>query len=144
MRQFSFFRFRFFAPQAVNKCPKILLLFFFFTLFLSFFLSFFFLFLRCQQMPSDPLSFRHFGGLFFFFLLLFFFFFFSLLFLDATTHLYQRSCPSVRPYVPCYFRTTNMAIFEGKKLSNDIINNGIMSDDEVVASDVPQRYLFCV
>ena len=48
-------------------------------------------------------------------------------FLDATTHLYKRSCPCVRrsvgpwahgsmgPYVPCYFRTTNMAVFEGKK-----------------------------
>ena len=34
-----------------------------------------------------------------------------------------------------------MAVFEGKKSSNDIIINDIMSDDEVVASDVPQRYL---
>ena len=67
-------------------------------------------------------------------------------FLDATTHLYKRSCPSVRRSVgrsvPSYFRTPNMAVFEGKKSSNDIINNGIMSDDEVVASDVPPRYLF--
>ena len=35
-------------------------------------------------------------------------------FLDAPSHLYKRSCPSlrrsVRPSVPCYFRT-NMAIF---------------------------------
>ena len=30
---------------------------------------------------------------------------------------------SIRPSVPCYFRATNMAIFEGKKPSNDIINN---------------------
>ena len=34
-----------------------------------------------------------------------------------------------------------MAVFEGKKSSNDIINSGTMSDDEVVASDVPPRYL---
>ena len=32
---------------------------------------------------------------------------------------------------------TNMAVFEGRKSFNDII----MSDDEVVASDVPPRYL---
>ena len=35
-----------------------------------------------------------------------------------------------------------MAVFEGKKSSNDIINNDTISDDEVVASDVPPRYLF--
>ena len=35
-----------------------------------------------------------------------------------------------------------MAIFEGKKSSNDITNNDRMSDDEVVASYVPPRYLF--
>ena len=34
-----------------------------------------------------------------------------------------------------------MAVFEGKKSSNDIIINDTMSDDEVVASDVPPRYL---
>ena len=50
--------------------------------------------------------------------------------------------PSVRPYVPCYFQTTNVAVSEGKKSSTDIIINDIMSDDEVVASDVPPRYLF--
>ena len=49
---------------------------------------------------------------------------------------------SVRPSVPCYFRMTNMAIFEGRKSSNDITNNNRMSDDEVVASYVPPRYLF--
>ena len=49
-----------------------------------------------------------------------------------------RGC--VRPSVPCYFRVTDMA-FEGKKSSNEIINNDVVSDDEVVASDVPQRYL---
>ena len=50
--------------------------------------------------------------------------------------------PSVGWSVPSYFRTPNMAVFEGKKSSNDILNDGIMSDDEVVASDVPPRYLF--
>ena len=50
-------------------------------------------------------------------------------FLAATTHFYKRSCPSVRPSVG------------GQKLSNDIINNDTMSDDEVVASDVPPWYL---
>ena len=51
---------------------------------------------------------------------------------------------SVGPYVPRYFRTTNMAIFEGKRSSNDIMTNDTMSDDEVVASDVPPRYLFTI
>ena len=54
-----------------------------------------------------------------------------LVFLDATTHLYKRLCPSAGPYfrpsvgpsVPRYFRTTNMAVFEDKKSSNDTINN---------------------
>ena len=32
------------------------------------------------------------------------------LFLDATTHLYKRSCPSVRPLVPRYFQTTKNVI----------------------------------
>ena len=74
--------------------------------------------------------------------------------------------PSVRPSVPKYFWTTNMAVSMGKKSSIDIINigrirvtekieflpyvkvlnvnpsNGTMSDDEVVASDVPKRFLF--
>ena len=65
-------------------------------------------------------------------------------FLDAATHLYtvrgrvrpsvHRSVgPTVRPSVPCYFQTTNMAVFEVKKLSNDIIINDTMSDVEVVA-----------
>ena len=35
-----------------------------------------------------------------------------------------------------------MAIFEGEKLPNDIIINHTISDDKVVASDVPPRYLF--
>ena len=66
-------------------------------------------------------------------------------FIDATKHLHKRSCPSVcqyvrptvRPSVPCYFRKTNTAIFEGNRLSNHIIINDTMSDDEGVASDVP-------
>ena len=69
-------------------------------------------------------------------------------FLDASAHLDKRSCPSVGPSVrrsvPRYFRTTNMAVFEGKKSSNDIINNDTISDDEVVASYVPPRYLFSI
>ena len=35
-----------------------------------------------------------------------------------------------------------MVVLKGKKSSNDIIINDKMSDDEVVASDVPPRYLF--
>ena len=50
--------------------------------------------------------------------------------------------PSLRPSVPCYFRTTNIAVFEGNNSSNDVIIDGTMSDDEVVVSDVPPRYLF--
>ena len=46
--------------------------------------------------------------------------------------------PSVHPSVPSYFRTPNMAVFEGEKSSTDIVNNGTMSEDEVVASDVPR------
>ena len=34
-----------------------------------------------------------------------------------------------------------MPVFEGEKSSTDIVNNGTMSDDEVVASDVRPRYL---
>ena len=48
---------------------------------------------------------------------------------------------SVRPYVPGYFLRTNKNISEGKNLSNDIIIIETMSDDEVVASDLPPRYL---
>ena len=51
-------------------------------------------------------------------------------FLDATTHLYKRSCPSVRrsvrpsvgpsvgPYVPSYFQTLKIEVFECGKSSN--------------------------
>ena len=34
-----------------------------------------------------------------------------------------------------------MVVFEVEKSSTDLINNGRMSDDEVVASDVPLQYL---
>ena len=37
-----------------------------------------------------------------------------------------------------------MALLECEKSSADIINNGTMSDDEVVASDVPPQYLLQV
>ena len=50
--------------------------------------------------------------------------------------------PYVRPYVPCSFRKTIVAVFEGRKSSDEVIINKTMSDDEVVASDVPPRYLF--
>ena len=80
------------------------------------------------------------------------------LLLDATTHLYERSCPSVRssvrpsvrpsdrpsvrPSVPCYFRKTKIVDFEDRKSLNDVINNATMSDDEVVTSYGPPRSLF--
>ena len=42
-----------------------------------------------------------------------------------------------------FFLVTNVAIFEGKKSSNDIEKNDTMSDDEVAASDVsPRLFLF--
>ena len=86
------------------------------------------------------------------------------MFLDTTTHLYKRSfpsdrpsvrpsvhpsvrltvCPSVGPSVPRCFQTTNMAVFEGKKSSNDIIINHTISDDEEVVSAVPPWYSFDV
>ena len=37
-----------------------------------------------------------------------------------------------------------MALFECEKSSTDIINNGTISDDKVVASDTPPWYLFKV
>ena len=57
-------------------------------------------------------------------------------FLDATTHIYKRSCLSV------LFSNDENGRFEGKKSSNEIINNDTTGDDEKVASDVPPRYLF--
>ena len=49
--------------------------------------------------------------------------------------------PSVGPLVPCYFRSTIMAVFKGEKTSNDIKKNGTMSEeeDEEVVSAVPPR-----
>ena len=66
--------------------------------------------------------------------------------LDAPLHLYERSCRSVRRYVrrsvcPVLFLNDDMTVFEGRKSLYDIIINDTMSD-EVVASDVPPRYLF--
>ena len=79
-------------------------------------------------------------------------------FFYATTHLYKRSCPSVRPLVLCYFLNDKKCYFlrsddkekqhrprerPGKlkntlknekyesRYSNDIINNAAMSGDEV-------------
>ena len=50
---------------------------------------------------------------------------------------------SVRRFVgPALFLNDEYGNFESHKSSNDIINNGRMSDDEVVASDVLPRYLF--
>ena len=46
-------------------------------------------------------------------------------------------CRFVSPFVPGNFGPANMAPFEGKKSSNDIIINDTMSDDKVVASHVP-------
>ena len=47
---------------------------------------------------------------------------------------------SVRPSVcPVLFLNDDMAVFEGKKSSYDIIINDTKSDDEEVASDVPLR-----
>ena len=48
---------------------------------------------------------------------------------------------SVRPSVPRYFQTSKIEVFECGQSSN-IIDNDTMSDDEVVASYVPPRYLF--
>ena len=48
----------------------------------------------------------------------------------------MRSCLSV----PQYFQTSKIEVFECGKSSN-VINNDTMSDDEVVASYVPPRYL---
>ena len=66
-------------------------------------------------------------------------------FLDATTHLYKRSFPSVGPSVrpsvrrsvPCYFRKAKIMDFDDEKSSYDVIDNSTMSDDEVVASYGP-------
>ena len=50
--------------------------------------------------------------------------------------------PPARPSIPWCFRTTNMAVFVGKDLSNDIIINDSMRNDQVVASYVPPHYSF--
>ena len=65
-------------------------------------------------------------------------------FSDATTHLYKRLCPSVRPSVcPLFFSNDDYGRFWGDKV-NDIRSNDKISENEEVASDVPPRYLsFC-
>ena len=58
-------------------------------------------------------------------------------------YLWKKLCPSVTPSACrsiCMSRT--MAVFEGKKSSYDIIIT--LSDDEVIASDVPSQYLFMI
>ena len=50
----------------------------------------------------------------------------------------DRVGPSVRPVL---FSNDKKAVFEGEKSSNYIKNNDTMIDDEVVASDVPPRYM---
>ena len=47
---------------------------------------------------------------------------------------------SVHPSNSSCFQTKNMAVFEGGKTSDDTINNKRVSDDKVVASNVPPRY----
>ena len=52
--------------------------------------------------------------------------------------------PSAGPCMPCYYRTTNVAIFEGEKSSNEIKINDTIINDDVVTSDVPPAELvFC-
>ena len=49
--------------------------------------------------------------------------------------------PSVRPSVgpsPVIFKRRIWLFLRVKRSSTDIVNNGTMSDDEVVASDVPR------
>ena len=43
--------------------------------------------------------------------------------------------------IPRDFTLRHMAVFECKRSPNDIMKDHMMSDDEVVASDVPPRYL---
>ena len=75
------------------------------------------------------------------------------MFLDATTHLYKRFYQSVhssispfvhpsiglsvRLYVPYLLRRTILDVLECNKSSNGMAITEKMSDDEVVASDVP-------
>ena len=56
-------------------------------------------------------------------------------FLDAMTQFFKRFCPSVRSFVPCYFQTTNMVVFEGKMSSKDNAN-GVLASDVLVLKRV--------
>ena len=80
--------------------------------------------------------------------------FFLLLWLNVVTSLYHdrmiffqmrlrisirgRVRPFVGPAVPSYFWTLNMAALEDDKTLTDIVNNGTVSDDEVVAANEPR------
>ena len=64
-------------------------------------------------------------------------------FLDGTTQLFKRSCPSVRPSVwPKLFLSTKIEVFNCEKTSILQNNNDTMSDGDIVVSYVPPRYLF--
>ena len=45
--------------------------------------------------------------------------------------------PSVNPYVPCYFLTKNMAVFEGNKSSNDINISGKRKSEKKKPGEIP-------
>ena len=73
-------------------------------------------------------------------------------FIDATTHLYKKSCPSVGPSVrlsvrrslsPLLFSNDKYGHFWGQNVNKWHHNQWqvTMSKDEVVASDAPSRYL---
>ena len=58
-------------------------------------------------------------------------------------HVRPLVCPFLSPSVcSMLFSNNKYAVIEGKKSSNDIIINDTISDHEVVASDIPPRYLF--
>ena len=64
-------------------------------------------------------------------------------FLDGTTQLFKRSCPSVRPSVrPKLFLSSKIEVFNCEKTSILQNNNDTMSDGDIVVSYVPPRYLF--
>ena len=72
--------------------------------------------------------------------------FFSLIQLNLYTYTselpaYPSICSSVHPSVgpSRYFQTLKIDVFEGEKSSTDIVNDGTMSNDEEIASDVPCR-----
>ena len=68
--------------------------------------------------------------------------------LDATTHLYKRSCPSVcplvRPSVTCCFQTTNMVIFDRKKSYDIEINESTRMNSRILCTPAPRGTCFRV